>query len=233
MGRGLTADPDETGPAASVENAALVNYLQQELVRSHFNLKQFYRLILTSETYQLSSLPQGDAAKSRAHFASYSPRRLDAEVLIDALCQVTGTSEDYSSAIPEPFTFMPQGQRAISLPDGSITSSFLEQFGKPSRDTGLQSERNNSPTDAERLHMLNSSHIQKKIQQGPALQDLLRNAKSGDELINSLYLTILSRMPSADERTIAKQRLQTGARRDAVTDLAWAMINSTEFLYRH
>jgi hypothetical protein len=233
MGRGLTADPDETGPGATVENAALVNYLQQELVRSHFNLKHIYRLILTSETYQLSSLPQGDAAKSRAHFASYSPRRLDAEVLIDALCQVTGTSEDYSSAIPEPFTFMPQGQRAISLPDGSITSSFLEQFGKPARDTGLASERNNSPTDAERLHMLNSSHIQKKIQQGPALQDLLRNAKSGDDLIDSLYLTILSRTPSAEERAIAKQRLQSGSRRDAVTDLAWAMINSTEFLYRH
>jgi hypothetical protein len=178
-------------------------------------------------------LPQGDAAKSRAHFASYSPRRLDAEVLIDALCQVTGTSEDYSSAIPEPFTFMPQGQRAISLPDGSITSSFLEQFGKPARDTGLESERNNSPTDAQRLHMLNSSHIQKKIQQGPALQNLISNAKSGDDLINSLYLTFLSRTPSAEERVIAKQRLQSGSRRDAVTDLAWAMINSTEFLYRH
>jgi hypothetical protein len=233
MGRGLTADPDETGPGATVENAALVNYLQQELVRSHFNLKQLYRLILTSETYQLSSLPLGDAAKSRAHFASYAPRRLDAEVLIDALCQVTGTSEDYSSAIPEPFTFMPQGQRAISLPDGSITSSFLEQFGKPSRDTGLASERNNTPTDAERLHMLNSSHIQKKIQQGPALQDLMQKAKNNDDLIDSLYLTILSRTPSVEERALAKQRLQSGPRRDAVTDLAWAMINSTEFLYRH
>ena len=233
MGRGLTADPDETGPAAAVENAALVNYLQQELVRSHFNLKQFYRLILTSETYQLSSIPVGDAAKSRAHFASYAPRRLDAEVLIDAICQVTGTSEDYSSAIPEPFTFMPQGQRAISLPDGSISSAFLEQFGKPARDTGLETERNNTSTDAQRLHMLNSSHIQKKIQQGPALQDLISNAKSGDDLINSLYLTFLSRTPSAEERVIAKQRLQSGSRRDAVTDLAWAMINSTEFLYRH
>jgi hypothetical protein len=233
MGRGLTADPDETEPDATVENAALVNYLQQELVRSHFNLKHIYRLILTSETYQLSSLPQGDVAKSRAHFASYSPRRLDGEVLIDALCQVTGTSEDYSSAIPEPFTFMPQGQRAISLPDGSITSSFLEQFGKPARDTGLASERNNTPTDAQRLHMLNSSHIQKKIQQGPALQDLMQKAKNNDDLIDALYLTILSRTPSAEERAIAKQRLQSGSRRDAVTDLAWAMINSTEFLYRH
>ena len=69
--------------------------------------------------------------------------------------------------------------------------------------------------------------------QGPVLQDLLRNAKSGDDLINSLYLTILSRTPSAEERAIAKQRLQSGLRRDAVTDLSWAMINSTEFLYRH
>jgi hypothetical protein len=233
MGRGLTHDPDETGPGAVAENAALLNYLQQELVRSHFNLKQIYRLILTSETYQLSSLPQGEAAKSRAHFASYAPRRLDAEVLIDALCQVTGTSEDYSSAIPEPYTFMPEGERAISLPDGSISSAFLEQFGKPARDTGLQSERNDTLTDSQRLHMLNSSHVQKKIQQGDALQDLIRNAKSDDDLINSLYLTILSRTPSAEERGIAKQRLQSGQRRDAVTDLAWAMINSTEFLYRH
>jgi len=154
-------------------------------------------------------------------------------VLIDAICQVTGTSEDYTSAIPEPYTFMPEGTRAIRLPDGSISSAFLEQFGKPARDSGLQSERNNSPTDAQRLHMLNSSHIQKKIQQGPALLELIRTAKSNDDLINALYLTILSRTPSVDERGIAKQRLQTGGKRDAVTDLAWAMLNSTEFLYRH
>jgi len=233
MGRAMTDDPDETGPKAKVENAALLDYLQQELVRSHFNLKQIYRLILTSQAYQLSSLPQGNVANSRAHFASYAPRRLDAEVLIDAICQVTGTSEDYTSAIPEPYTFMPEGTRAIRLPDGSISSAFLEQFGKPARDSGLQSERNNSPTDAQRLHMLNSSHIQKKIQQGPALLELIRTAKSNDDLINALYLTILSRTPSVDERGIAKQRLQTGGKRDAVTDLAWAMLNSTEFLYRH
>lgn len=233
MGRGLTADPDETGPGAKVENAALLDYLQQELVRSHFNLKQIYRLILTSEAYQLSSIPVGDGAKSRANFASYAPRRLDAEVLIDALCQVTGTSEDYSSAIPEPYTFMPEGTRAISLPDGSITSSFLELFGKPARDTGLQSERNNSFNDAQRLHMLNSSHVQKKIQQGPALQDLARGAKNNDDLVNLLYLTVLSRSPSNDERATAKQKLQGGGRREAVMDMTWAMFNSTEFLYRH
>jgi hypothetical protein len=233
MGRGLTADPDEAGPGAVLENPTLTSYLQQELVRSRFDLKHIYRLILTSETYQLSSLPRGDAGKSRAHFASYSPRRLDAEVLIDALCQVTGTSEDYASSIPEPFTFMPAGQRAISLPDGSITSAFLEQFGKSSRDTGLLSERNNTPTDAQRLHMLNSSHVQKKIQQSAALQDLARSAKNVDDLLDNLYLTILARTPSTQERVILKQRLQSGQRFDAVTDMTWAMLNSTEFLYQH
>jgi len=233
MGQGLTQDPDDTGSNASPENAELMNYLAQELVRSHYNLKHLYRLILTSEVYQLSSLPRGDAAQSRSHGASYLPRRLDAEVLIDAICQVTGTSEQYSSAIPEPYTYMPEGQRAISLPDGSISSAFLEEFGKPARDTGTVTERNNTPTDAQRLHMLNSSHIQKKIQQGPALQDLVRTARNNDELVSSLYLTILSRYPSAEERGLAMKRLQNGPRRDAITDLAWALVNSTEFLYRH
>ena len=233
MGRALTEDPDDLGSNASPENTELMNYLAQDLLRSHYNLKYLYRLIFTSEVYQLSSLPRGDATKSRKNGASYLPRRLDAEVLIDALCQVTGTSEQYSSAIPEPYTYMPEGQRAISLPDGSISSAFLEEFGKPARDTGAVTERNNTPTDAQRLQMLNSSHIQKKLQQGPALQDLARTAKNNDELVSSLYLTILSRYPSADERSLAMKRLQNGPRRNAITDLAWAMLNSTEFLYRH
>ena len=64
-------------------------------------------------------------------------------MLIDALDQITGTDEKYSSAIPEPYTFIPDSLRSIALPDGSITSSFLEMFGRPPRDTGLESERNN------------------------------------------------------------------------------------------
>ena len=93
-------------------------------------------------------------------------------MLIDAICQITGTTEKYSSPIPEPFTFIPEDQRSIALADGSITSSFLEMFGRPPRDTGLESERNNRPTAAQRLHLLNSSHIQRKIEQSPKLQRL-------------------------------------------------------------
>jgi hypothetical protein len=124
---------------------------------------------------------------------------------------------------------MPDGQRAVCLPDGSISSSFLELFGRPARDTGLDSERNNRMTDAQRLPMLNSSHVLRKIEQGPKMLAMMRRLR-GVELLNALYLTILSRMPTADEARIVSARTKTQA---DVVDLAWGLINSTEFLYRH
>ena len=129
-------------------------------------------------------------------------RRLDAEVLIDALCQVTGSTEKYTSAIPEPFTFIPEAQRSIALPDGSISSSFLEMFGRPSRDTGMESERNNRPTAGQSLHLLNSSHIQRKIEQSRTVQNLAQSKTNPRELIGGLYLATLSRFPSEDELKI-------------------------------
>jgi hypothetical protein len=160
---------------------------------------------------------------------------LDAEVLIDAIDQVTGTSETYTSSIPEPYTFMPDFQRAIALPDGSISSSFLEEFGRPPRDTGIESERNNHITDAQRLHLLNSSHVQRKIQQSPKLQAMMRDIRNPQELIRQIYLTILSRPPTDEEWKLVAAHSQNGNVRGqaAVVDLVWALLNSTEFLYRH
>src|SRR6185295_11742189 len=152
-----------------------------------------------SETYQLSPLRRSDRPEAEANFAWYPLRRLDAEVLIDALCQITGTTEKYSSAIPEPFTFIPDDQRSISLPDGSITSSFLEQFGRPPRDTGLETERNNRLTASQSLHLLNSSHIQQKIERSPKFNYLFQNQKDPTTLVGSLYLMILSRPPTPEE----------------------------------
>jgi hypothetical protein len=161
-------------------------------------------------------------------------RRLDAEVLIDALNQITGTTEKYTSAIPEPFTFIPDDMRSVALPDGSISSSFLEAFGRPSRDTGLESERNNRSTPSQRLHLLNSTHIQRKIEQSRMVQ-YLSTRDNQREAISGLYLGILSRYPTEDEFKIAGSYMdkRKGKAREATVDLAWALINSPEFLYRH
>jgi hypothetical protein len=235
LGHGIVNEPDDMRADNPPRIPELLAYLEQELISSHYDLKVIYRLILNSTTYQLSSIPKTDSPEAEANFAFYALRRLDAETLIDAVCQITGTTEQYTSAVPEPFTVMPEGSRAISLPDGSITSSFLELFGRPSRDTGLESERNNRPSAAQRLHLLNSTHIERKIEQGQKLQQLVRNAKSPTDVVDGLYLAILSRYPTEEELAAVKQYSESGAvkRREAVVDLTWALMNTSEFLYRH
>ena len=234
LGRGIIHEPDDIRPDNPPRNPELLAFLEQELIAGRYDLKHIYRLILNSTTYQLSAIPRSDHPEAEANFAYYPLRRLDAEVLIDALCQITGTTEQYTSAIPEPYTFIPEGQRSISLPDGSITSSFLELFGRPPRDTGFESERNNRPSAAQRLHLLNSSHVQRKIEQSPKLQYLMRN-QDQRATVTGLYLMILSRFPTEEEFRIVGGYSQSGAARgrETVVDLAWALINSAEFLYRH
>jgi hypothetical protein len=257
QGRGIIHEPDDIRPDNPPSNPKLLAYLARELVASHYDLKHIYRLILNSQTYQLSSIARTDnpvegvhrvegvppsnrgrdardTTKAEANFAFYPLRRLEAEVLIDALCQITGTTEQYSSPIPEPFTFIPEDERSIALADASITSSFLETFGRSPRDTGLESERNNRPTAAQRLHLLNSSHIQRKIEQSTKLQLVLQTKGKPRDVIDGLYLTILSRFPTDEElKTVQAYFQANGNKRAAANDLVWVLMNSSEFLYRH
>jgi hypothetical protein len=233
-GRGIVEEPDDIRPDNPPLYPDLLTYLESELVTSGYDLKHIYRLILNSKTYQLSYLPRSAKPEAAKNFACYPVRRLDAEVLADALSQVTGTSEQYFSAVPEPYTIMPDGERAIALPDGSISSSFLELFGRSPRDTGMESERNNRPTAAQRLHLLNSSQIERRIEQGPVLQEIFRKPDPR-AVLTGLYLTILSRYPTDEEIKIATDYAKSSGldRRKAAIDVTWALINSTEFLYRH
>jgi len=236
MGRGIIHEPDDIRPDNPAVNPELLVYLEKQLVKADYDLRHIYRLILNSRTYQQSSIPRNEHPDAETVFACYPVRRLDAEVLIDALCGLFGPTERYSSPIPEPFTFIPERHRTIMLADGSITSQFLEMFGRPARDTGLESERDNKPTDAQRLHLLNSSHIQRKIEQGGRLRSLVQTTrKNPRRLIRRLYLNILSRYPTRVELAVAGEYLKTKGlnRRQATADLAWALINTKEFLYRH
>jgi hypothetical protein len=234
LGRGIVQDPDDFRPGNPPSNPELLAYLEQQFVASGYDFKQMYRLILNSKTYQLASLPKSSSPLAAANFASYPIRRLDAEVLIDAVDQITGTNETYSSAIPEPYTFVPDDLRSIALPDGSITSSFLEMFGRPARDTGLESERNNRITAAQKLWLLNSSEIERKIESSRMIAFQTSPNRAPADIVSGMYLGILSRFPTARETGIAEASFEQGAaRRQAVVDLAWALMNTTEFLYRH
>lgn len=236
MGRGLIHEPDDIRPGNPAVYPELLAYLEKELVQSGYNLKHICRLILNSSVYQQSSIPSGDPARTEQLFACYPVRQLDAEVLADAICQITGTRESYSSPIPEPFTFIPETNRSIELADGSINSQFLEMFGRPSRDTGLLAERRNEPSAAQRRELLNSSHVQKKIEGSWRLKNWIKTARNNRKvLINTIYLNILSRYPTHVEVDAVESYFKTSKLKSpqAAADLMWALMNSKEFLYRH
>jgi len=236
LGRGIVHEPDDIRPDNPAANPELLAYLEKELVDADYDLRHIYRLILNSRTYQQSPIPRSDHPDAEALFACYPVRQLDAEVLIDALCWIGTSGEEYSSAIPEPFTFIPQQEPSIALADGSITSQFLEMFGRPARDTGLESERSNKPTEAQRLHLLNSTHVQQKIARSWRLRNAVTAAR-GDRrrAISEIYMIILSREPTPVELAAAEQYCSTSrlSDRQVAEDLAWALINTKEFLCRH
>ena len=236
FGRGIIHEPDDIRDDNPPVHPMVLDYLEKELVKSNYNLRHIYRLILNSQTYQQSCVPATDNKDASKVFACYMVRRLDAEVLIDALCKITGTRESYSSAIPEPFTFVPEEHRSVELYDASITSQFLEMFGRPARDTGFFAERNNKPTSAQRLYLLNSSHIQNKITRSPRIKGIIRSAKKNrNQLIRRIYLHILCRYPDQNEMEYVRKYFRTSRlnQTQAVADLVWALINTKEFLYRH
>jgi hypothetical protein len=213
LGRGIIHEPDDIRDGNPPSNPELLAYLEKELIASHYDLKQLFRLILNSETYQLSSIPHagrpqaGSAAaisgSGEAQFASYPLRRLDAEVLVDAINKITGTTDLYTSPIPEPFTYIPASKPAVAIADGSITSPFLALFGRSARATGMENERNNKPVSAQWLYLLNSSQIQGKLERGTKLKAMIASVRKPEEIVEELYLTILSRKPTPAEVDIA------------------------------
>ncbi len=234
FGSGVINPADDLNPQNASTNPALTQILTQELVRERFDTKQMMLSIFESQTYQQSSIPASPQKDAARFFAYYQIRPLGAEVLLDAIDQISGTQDGYSSAAPEPYTFIPEEHRSIELADGSITSSFLEMFGRPTRDAGYESERNQQVSVMQRLHLLNSTHIQRKLNLGPALKDLYRTAINPEQFAQRVYLTVLSRYPSADEvqkikSYVSKQKV----RQTAFQDVVWALVNSSEFLYRH
>ncbi|MBI4862836.1 MAG: DUF1553 domain-containing protein [Candidatus Riflebacteria bacterium] len=234
-GRGLVEEPDDLRPDNPPVHPELLAFLEEEVARSGFDLVHLQRLILNSRTYQRDCRPQARRPEAVSLGAHVVPRRLDAEVIIDAIDDVTGTSEAYWSQIPEPFTIVPEAQRTIELTDGSISSPFLELFGRPARDTGLARERSNAVTPEQVQHLQNSTRLTRKIASSSVLKALAREHwRDPGRLVEELYLRCLSRRPTPAETGTAVAHLRSRfIRGPAVEDLVWALINTQEFLYRH
>ena len=222
-------------------NTELLEYLADEFRKSGYSIKHISRLILNSKAYQAPSVPlkKENYEKEVKYFATYPPRRMEAEIIVDMLGTTIGMRERYMSVIPEPFTYVPSGRPTVLIDDGSITSGLLDKFGRPSRDSGELSERKNIATDAQRLYLMNSSRLYNATRNYG--QNVSRWTKKNPSAgINEIYLRLLSRYPLKKEKEILLKKLPPSRSRHFnntytkfCQDLVWALVNTKEFLYYH
>ncbi|GDY09405.1 S-layer protein [Planctomycetia bacterium] len=227
--RGIVEPEDDMRETNPPSNPELLNKLAAGFIDSGFNLKWLVKAITSSNTYQLSSLPNDYNLKDKQNFSRYYPKRLTAEVLYDGFHRVTNTTQNFGS--------LPPGTKAVQLPDASIGPYFLKVFGQPQGDTACECERSQEANLAQSLHLLNSSEVQDKIANASGRATTMANDKvrTHEEKVKEMYRWVYSRDPNADELKIALAHLakHEAAPKIAYEDILWALINTKEFLFNH
>ncbi|HUG92466.1 MAG TPA: DUF1553 domain-containing protein [Planctomycetaceae bacterium] len=237
FGVGIVEAVDDMRLTNPPSNETLLAALAGHLVEQDYDLKQLMRLILTSKTYQRSSLPAAGNESDARFYSRYYPKRLPAEVLLDALSQATGAATVFAGYDP--------GTRALQLRDASIDSYFLETFGRPERLITCECERSNDPSMKQILHITNGDTLNEKLSRKAdpekklddnRIGQLLARGASNAEIIEEAYLASLSRYPTEDERAAVLQVLDAAPaeeRRLVVEDLFWSLLSGKEFLFNH
>jgi hypothetical protein len=229
MGRGLVEPLDDMRATNPASNPELLDALAADFVSHKFELKHLIRTIMQSRAYQLSSkIADGNKADAaNVHFARYTVKRLTAEQIADAIDFATGTREKYVG--------LPQGIRAIQLPDPEIRSYLLDVFGRPARQVTCECERTTKPNIAQAMHTLNGEFLSKKIADANGrIAKMLKAKAPVAEIAEDLYLTTLSRPPKAEELAKVQDYAKSAATTaEAMQDLLWVLLNSREFLFNH
>ncbi len=240
-GVGLVEKVDDLRITNPASNEKLLSAAANFLADQKFDLKALMRAILQSETYQRSSVALPENAADQRFYSRYYPKRLMAEVLLDAYAQATGVPTEFrldlrnqNRGIGEKY---PAGLRALQLPDTRAFSYFLETFGRPDRLKTCECERTAEPSMSQALHIANGDTVNKKLAAKNSIVAKLLNAKVSDEkLIDEACLTSLSRLPAATEKERFLKALagtKDAERRTALEDIFWAMLSSREFLFNH
>jgi hypothetical protein len=223
FGRGLVDPEDDMRVTNPATNPQLLAALEKDFIANKYNLKKLIRTICTSRTYQLSARSNAYNAEDHQNFSRYLPRRLHAEVLLDAIDQVTATRTAFKG--------VPQGTRAVQLPDNAFESYFLSVFGRPDASSACECERSGDTSLPQLLHLLNSADVLSKTA-GARAKELARDRRPHAERLRELYLIALSREPSTEEVKLLTGYIERKGKA-GYEDVIWALINGEEFLFNH
>lgn len=227
LGRGLVEPPDDVRVSNPPSHPELRELLARKFVESNYDLRALVRTICNSRTYQRSSRATDGNRKDTRNFSHAMIRRLPAETLLDAVCQVT--------EVPEKFSGLPAGARAVQVADARSGSYFLDVFGRPARLSACTCERRNEPTLSQALHLINGPTLTAKI--GSDAGRLTRQMKANtpaEAMIEDLYLAAYTRRPTdAEKAALLKVFNDAPDKRKAMEDIYWAVLNSKEFVFNH
>lgn len=229
FGRGIVDPLDDMRVTNPPSNPELLDALAKDFVDNGYSLKHLIKTICKSRTFQLSAVPNEFNKQDKRAFARFYPRRMQAEVLFDAVSQVTRS--------PAAFPGLPQDRfspnRALMLPDESFKSYFLDVFGRPQRISACECERVTEANLAQALHLLNSQEVQSKLTTAGGRADLLaKDARPDAEKIEEVFIWAFARRPTQAQIDLALENIQLNAanKRLAYENIIWALVNTKEFI---
>lgn len=228
-GVGIVDPVDDVRVSNPPSNPELLDALAEKFVSYNYDFKKLVRDICTSRTYQFSTQTNETNVTDNRNFSHAMIRRVRAEVLLDCISQATAT--------PNKFKGLPLGARAVQIADGNTSNYFLTTFGRATRATVCSCEVKMEPNLSQALHLLNGDTTQQRIREGKLVETMMKGKKSPQEIITTLYLTVLSRPPSDMEMeklsaAVAEEK-EPEKTREVLEDVFWALLNSKEFIFNH
>jgi len=227
FGVGIVDPVDDVRVSNPPSNPELLTALAGKLTEYKYDFRRFVKDICTSMTYQRSTKVNETNAGDKRNFSHALVRRVRAEILLDAISQITET--------PNKFQGLPLGARAVQIADGAVSNYFLTTFGRAKRESVCSCEVKMEPTLSQALHLMNGDAVNDRIKQGKVVAKLIAEKKTDREIVEDLYLRVFGRLPKDKEWTTIQQTLANSAdqRQAALEDTFWALMNSKEFYFNH